>query len=93
MPTYINVSYNHPTRIIKQIPNAISIRINRFSSSKMIFNNYKEIYNEAILNSGHKNQLQYLETKTHNNNKDNYLEYHRTVNIIMNNINTQNINK
>ena len=41
IPTYINVSSNHTTSIIKQISNAIYIRINRLSSSKNIFNNPK----------------------------------------------------
>ena len=61
IPTYINVSSNHPASIVKQIPNAIDIRINRLSSSKNIFNNHKEFYNEAIHNSGYKNELKYLE--------------------------------
>ena len=34
LPTYINVSSNHPASIVKQIPNAINIEINRLSSSK-----------------------------------------------------------
>ena len=58
--TYINVSSNHPTFIIKQIPDEINIRINRLSSSKKIFNNHKEFYNEAIHNNGYKNELKYL---------------------------------
>ena len=32
----MNVSSNHPLSIVKQIPNAINIRINRLSSSKNI---------------------------------------------------------
>ena len=39
---YINVNSNHPESLVNQIPNAISIRINRLSSSKNIFNNDKE---------------------------------------------------
>ena len=41
IPTYINVSYNPSASIVKQIPNAINIRINRLSSSKNIFHNHK----------------------------------------------------
>ena len=41
IPLYINISSNHPTPIIKQIPNAVNIKINRLSSSK-IFNNHQE---------------------------------------------------
>ena len=51
IPKHINVSSNHPTFIIRRIPNAINIRINRFSLSKRVFNNHKEFYNEAIHNS------------------------------------------
>ena len=82
IPTYIDVSSNHPTPIIKQIPNAINIRINRLSSSKMIRNNHKEIYNEAVYNSRYKNELKYLETKKQFNNRDNNLENQRNKNNI-----------
>ena len=61
--TYINASFNYPTPKIKQIPYAMNIRINRLSSWKKIFNNHKEIYNEALHNGGYKNKLKYLETK------------------------------
>ena len=61
-PTYINVSSNHPASIVKQIPNAINIRIYRLLSSKNISNNNnKEFYNEVEYNSGYKNELRYLE--------------------------------
>ena len=43
-------------------------------SSKNIFDNHKEICNEAIHNCGYKNELKYLETKRHHNNRDNSLE-------------------
>ena len=79
IPIYINVNSNHPTTIIKQIPE-INIRINRVSSSKNIFNNHKEFYNVAIHNSANKNELKYLETKRHHNNGDNSLGNYRTNN-------------
>ena len=52
--TYINVSF---ASIVKWIPNTINNRINMLSSSKNIFNNHKESYNEALYNSGYKNEL------------------------------------
>ena len=52
----------------------------------MIFDNHREVYNEAIHNSWYKNELEYSETKEHNNNRDNNLENYRTKNNI--NINT-----
>ena len=36
IPTYIKVNSTHLTSIVKQIPDAINIRINRLSSSKNI---------------------------------------------------------
>ena len=60
----------------------------------MIFDNHEEVYNEALHNSGHKNELKYLGTKRHYNDKDNNLENHKTKNDInMNNMITKNINK
>ena len=53
--------------MIKQILYAINIRIDN-NLKKKIFNNHKKCYKEAINNSGHKNELKYVETKTHNNN-------------------------
>ena len=46
IPSYINVNSNHPGCIIKQIPTAVNVRINRLSSSKRIFEiikNYMKI--------------------------------------------------
>ena len=51
IPTYINVSSKHLASIVKQTTNAINIRINRWSS-KNIFHNHKEFYNEILQNSG-----------------------------------------
>ena len=53
IPTYINVNSNHPASKIKQIPNAIDIRISRLLSSKNIFNNHKEFFNETLYNSSY----------------------------------------
>ena len=69
IPTCTNV--NHPASIVKQILNAINIRINRLSSSKNIFNDHKEFYNEALHNSGYKNELRYLEASRHHKNRGN----------------------
>ena len=69
--TYINVCSNYPESIVKQIPNAINIRINRLSPSKNIFNNHKEFYNGALCNSGSKNELKYLEADRNHINRGN----------------------
>ena len=70
-PTYIYVRCNQPASLVKQIRNAINIRINRLSSSKNIFNHHKEFYNEALYNSGYKNELKYLESNRHHIKRDN----------------------
>ena len=57
IPKYINVCSNHPASIVKQIPTAINIIINRLSS-----NYHKEFYYEDIHNSGYKDKLKYVET-------------------------------
>ena len=44
----MNVSSNNPTPIIKQISKTKNIWIDRLLSSKMFFNNHKEIYDEAL---------------------------------------------
>ena len=41
IPRYIHVNSNHPASIVKKIPDAINIRINRLLSSRHILNNNK----------------------------------------------------
>ena len=60
-PSYINVNCNHPRPIIRQIPNAVNIRINRLSSNKKIFYENNRIYDEDLGKSGFKQRLEYLE--------------------------------
>ena len=52
IPTY-NVSSNHPAFVFRQIPKAVNIIINRLSTSKKVFDNHKEFYNEALHNTGY----------------------------------------
>ena len=54
IPTY-NVNSTHPASLVKQIPEAINIRINRYNSSKNIFNNNKDSNKEALY---YKNELE-----------------------------------
>ena len=56
-PTYINVNSNHPPNIIKALPNSISQRINNISSDKATFNNVAPSYNDALSESGYKENL------------------------------------
>ena len=66
-PTYINVCSNHPPAILKQIPNMIQKRISNLSSSKEIFLNDIKPYQDALINAGHKQNLEFSnETNTSN---------------------------
>ena len=65
-PFYINVNYNHPNSIIKQVPKVINTRISSLSSNK-IFHESSKMYIEALKNSGFKEEFTYLEPRISNN--------------------------
>ena len=75
----------------------INIRINRLSSSKNIFNNPKEFYNESLYNSSYKNELKYIEANRHHINRGNNIvnKGHKNsgINGTNNNINIDRIRK
>ena len=48
IPLYINVKSNHPPNIIRNLPDSISRRINKLLSDKNMFENSKDIYNNAL---------------------------------------------
>ena len=54
---YINILYNHPQIIIKNLPGNISKRINTLSADETRFNKFEELYN-ALAKSGFKIDLQ-----------------------------------
>ena len=58
-PLYINISSNHPSNIIKQIPTIISKRISEISSSEEIFKNAAPYYEDALKASGYQQKLSY----------------------------------
>ena len=59
IPLYINVKSSHPPDIIKNVPDSISRRINELSSDKKVFENSKDIYNNALFNSGFKQKIKF----------------------------------
>ena len=59
----MNVKYNHPPSIIKQIPKAISRRISSLSHDKEEFEKAASLYNEALKSSGFIEQLKFHESK------------------------------
>ena len=58
-PIYIDVNSNHPPNITKNLPDSISKRINKQSSDEHIFNSTKDLYNNALKNSGYKQNIKF----------------------------------
>ena len=80
IPRYINTKSNHPTSIIKKIPNSIQTRISRNSSNKDIFDKNSSIYNEALKKSGFTNtKISFDKTTKEMNNKENKRKRRRNV--------------
>ena len=57
IPKYVNVGANHPRSIIKNIPLGIQERLSMTSSNEEIFNNNIEMYQKALQDAGHSQQL------------------------------------
>ena len=47
-PLYININSHHPLTIIKSLPENIQKGISKLSSITRIFNNSKDLYNNAL---------------------------------------------
>ena len=60
---YIYTSCDHPPQILKQLPKAISERLNHNSSDEAVFNSTKVEYVSVTKKSGYKVNLKYT-TKT-----------------------------
>ena len=56
---YINKQSNHPPNVLKQLPKSIAKRISDTSSSKDIFDKSISIYQNALYESGFKEELKY----------------------------------
>ena len=68
---YINILSNHPPNIIKNLPGNISKRINNLSADEATFNKCKDLYNNALAESGFKHKITFQKqqntpTKTNN---------------------------
>ena len=66
VPSYLNVSSNHPPHIIRQIPKIISNRLNKLSCNEQDFNLVKGEYEDALRRSGYaeKSKLQFEKEAT-----------------------------
>ena len=58
-PLYINILSNHPPNIIKNLPENISKRINTLSADETTFNKSKDLYNNALAESGFKYEIKF----------------------------------
>ena len=56
-PLYINILSNHPPNIIKNLPENTSKRINTLSADEATFNKSKDLYNNALAESGFKYKI------------------------------------
>ena len=63
-PLYIHVKSNHPKSVINQVPLSVEKRLNDISSTKEIFENAKEEYEDALKASGHNVKLKYFAKNT-----------------------------
>ena len=58
-PLYINILSTHPPNIIKNLPKNISKRINTLSADETTFNKSKDLYNNALAESGFKYKIKF----------------------------------
>ena len=56
-PLYINILSNHPPNIIKNLPENISKIINTLSADETTFNKSKDLYSNALAESGFKYKI------------------------------------
>ena len=54
---YIHVESDHPPQIIKKIPRSIEKRLSRLSSTKEIFENSKDYYEQRLRQCGYNEKL------------------------------------
>lgn len=62
-PVYIHTNSNHPKVIKRNLPQMISDRIAKLSSSKQIYDSEIETYKEALNSAGYKQSIQYKTTQ------------------------------
>ena len=60
-PLYINILSNQPPNISKNLPDNISKRINTLSADETTFNKSKDLYNNALAESGFKRKITFQE--------------------------------
>ena len=73
--TYIHVKSDHPPQIIKKIPRSIEKRLSRLSSTKEIFENMEDYYEQHLRQCRYNKKLNYTEE----NNKINKKSWKRNI--------------
>ena len=58
-PIYIHTSSNHPPHVKKNLPTAINKRLSDLSTNEKMFNENKEIYQNALRKGNHNHKLKY----------------------------------
>ena len=61
VPVYVHVKSNHPPAVIKHLAQGVNARLNTISSDETMFNNNKNIYQQALNNAGYDYNLYYIE--------------------------------
>ena len=56
-PLYIDILSNHPSNMIKNLPDNISKRINTLSADETTFSKSKDLYNNALAESAFKHKI------------------------------------
>ena len=59
IPLYINVKSYNPANIIKNFSESISQCINQLSHKKSVFDNSKDLYNNALSSRGFKDKIKF----------------------------------
>ena len=67
---YINILSNHPPNIIENLPGSISKRINNLSKDETTFNKSRDLYNNALTESGFKQKIRQNTATVTNNTKN-----------------------
>ena len=65
-PMYIHRQSNHPPNIIKNIPSSISRRLTDISSDSAAFEDARQLYDNALRESGFSEQVEFLESRKTN---------------------------
>ena len=61
--TYIHVESDHPPQIMKKIPRLIEKKLSRLSSTKEIFENSKDYYEQRLRQFRYNEELNYTKRK------------------------------